>query len=150
MSFLSGHLNYMAVVVVMMGGLYIAFASGNLIKRMAGLAIFQTATGFFYISLSKVSGGTAPIRIEAGSPEHAALARPLDPAYIAQYGIEGVVYSNPLPQVLILTAIVVGVAVLAVGLAIAVRIREAYGTVEAADIAAQDHAQNSHQAGDRS
>ena len=138
MSFLLDHLNYVAVVVLMMGGLFIVFSSGNLIKRMVGLAIFQTSTGLFYISLAKVSGGTAPIVINAASKEGQALAAELDPAYVAAHGLDGVVYSNPLPHVLILTAIVVGVSTLAVGLAIAVRLREAYGTLEADEIAALD------------
>lgn len=136
MSFLATHFNYVAVVVLMMMGLFIVFSSGNLIKRMIGLAVFQTSTGLFYISLGKVAGGTAAIQLDAASPEGRALAASLDPAYVAQHGVDGVVYSNPLPHVLILTAIVVGVATLAVGLAIAVRIREAYGTVEAEEISA--------------
>lgn len=134
MSFFLSHFNYFAVAVLMMAGLFIVFSSGNLIKRMIGLAIFQTATGLFYISLGKVTGGTAPIVVEPGSAEARELASRLDPAYLAQHGVDGVVYSNPLPSVLILTAIVVGVATLAVGLAIAVRIREAYGSVEADEI----------------
>jgi multicomponent Na+:H+ antiporter subunit C len=100
----------------MMAGLFIVFSSGNLIKRMIGLAMFQTSTGLFYITLSKVSGGTAAITLKADSETGRALAAPLDPAYVAQFGVDGVVYSNPLPHVLILTAIVVGVATLAVGL----------------------------------
>jgi multicomponent Na+:H+ antiporter subunit C len=138
MNFILAHLNYVAVVVLMMGGLYIVFSSGNLIKRMIGLAIFQTSTGLFYIGLAKVSGGTAPIIIDAVSNDAKALAAELDPAYLAAHGLNGVVYSNPLPHVLILTAIVVGVSTLAVGLAIAVRLREAYGTVEADEVAALD------------
>jgi multicomponent Na+:H+ antiporter subunit C len=138
MSFVLSHLNYIAVIVLMMLGLFIVFSSGNLIKRMVGLAIFQTSTGLFFISLAKVQGGTAAITLDPASADGKALATQLDPAYIAQAGINGVVYSNPLPHVLILTAIVVGVATLAVGLAIAVRIREAYGSIEAADIAMKD------------
>ena len=134
MSLIVTHFNYVAVVVMMMIGLFIVFASGNLIKRMIGLAVFQTSTGLFYISLGKVSGGTAPIMVDAQSADGQALAAALNPQYVAQYGVDGVVYSNPLPQVLILTAIVVGVATLAVGLAIAVRIREAYGTIESEEI----------------
>jgi multicomponent Na+:H+ antiporter subunit C len=103
---------------------------------MIGLAIFQTSTGLFYISLGKVSGGTAAIAIDAASKPGKALASQLDPAYAASHGVDGVVYSNPLPHVLILTAIVVGVATLAVGLAIAVRVREAFGTVEADEVEA--------------
>jgi multicomponent Na+:H+ antiporter subunit C len=139
--FLLGHLNYIAVIVLMMAGLFVVFSSGNLIKRMVGLALFQTSTGLFYISLAKVSGGTAPIVIDAAGMNGRALSTQLDPAYIAEHGVDGVVYSNPLPHVLILTAIVVSVSTLAVGLAIAVRLREAYGTVEADDIAALDRAE---------
>jgi multicomponent Na+:H+ antiporter subunit C len=137
-SYLATHFNYFAVVALMMAGLYIVFSSGNLIKRMIGLAIFQTSTGLFYVSLAKVAGGTAAIRLEADSEAARTLASHLDPGYVAQFGVDGVVYSNPLPHVLILTAIVVGVSTLAVGLAIAVRLREAYGTVEADEIAEID------------
>lgn len=115
MSFLATHFNYIVVVILMMAGLFLVFSSGNLIKRMIGLAMFQTSAGIFFISLGKVSGGTAAITVASASAE-------------------GVVYSNPLPHALILTAIVVGVATLAVGLAIAVRIREAFGSVEAGEI----------------
>ena len=138
MSFLLTHANYIAVVALMMIGLYVVVSSGNLIKRMVGLAIFQTSTGLFYISIAKVAGGTAAIRIDAASRVGQALASRLDPAYVAQNGVEGVVYSNPLPHVLIITAIVVSVATLAVGLSIAVRVREAYGTVESDEIALQE------------
>lgn len=133
------HSNHFAVIVLMMAGLYITFSSGNLIRRMVGLALFQTSTGLFYISLGKVAGGTAPIIVET-EKERQALAAQLDAAYVAEHGVNGVVYSNPLPHVLILTAIVVGVATLSVGLAIVVRLREAYGTIEADKIAALDRA----------
>ena len=134
MSWIATHFNYVVVVILMMAGLFIVFSSGNLIKRMIGLALFQSSTALFYISLGKVSGGTAAITLDAQSADGQALAAQLDPAYVAQFGVDGVVYSNPLPHVLILTAIVVGVATLAVGLAIAVRVREAYGTVESDEI----------------
>lgn len=136
--FAVGHANYAAVVFLMMTGLWIVFASRNLIKRMIGLALFQTSVGLFYITLGKVAGGTAAIVIDKASAAGRALAAPLNSDYVARAGVDGVVYSNPLPQVLILTAIVVGVSTLAVGLAIAVRIREAYGVVEADEIAAID------------
>jgi multicomponent Na+:H+ antiporter subunit C len=136
MTWLASHFNYVIVVALMMAGLFIIFSTGNLIKRMIGLALFQSSTGLFYITLSKVSGGTAAITLDADSADGKALAAELDPAYVQQFGVDGVVYSNPLPHVLILTAIVVGVATLAVGLAIAVRVREAYGTVEADEIEA--------------
>jgi multicomponent Na+:H+ antiporter subunit C len=110
-----GHFNYWMVVLLMMIGLYVVIASGNLIKKIVGLNLFQTSVFILYISMGKRAGGTAPILVE------------------------GVVnYSNPLPHVLILTAIVVGVATTAVGLALAVRIYSAYGSIEEADIAEQD------------
>ena len=106
MSFLEQY-NYWVVIFLMMSGFYIVIAHGNLVKKLMGLTIFQTSVFILYISLSKVIGGTAPI---------------LDDKYN--------VYSNPLPHVLILTAIVVGVATTALGLALAVRIKEAYGSIE--------------------
>jgi multicomponent Na+:H+ antiporter subunit C len=135
MSLLAGYLNYVAIVALMMGGLFIVFSAGNLIKRMIGIGLFQSAAGLFFITLGKVSGGTAAITLDARSEAGKALAAQLPADYVQRFGVEGVVYSNPLPHVLILTAIVVGVATLAVGLAIAVRIREAFGTVEGPEIA---------------
>jgi multicomponent Na+:H+ antiporter subunit C len=110
------HFSYVVTVFLMVTGLYIVIARGNLIKKLVGLSIFQTSVYLLYIAPGKLIGGTAPI---------------LAP----QYGV----YSNPLPHVLILTAIVVGVATLALGLAITVRIREAYGTIEEDEIIALDH-----------
>ncbi|WP_348673944.1 cation:proton antiporter subunit C [uncultured Abyssibacter sp.] len=101
------HYNYWVVVLLMMIGLYTVMAHGNLVKKLLGLSMFQTSVFLMFISLGKIEGGTAPIL--AG---------------------EGAVYSNPLPHVLILTAIVVGVATTAVGLALVVRIHEAYHTIE--------------------
>jgi len=111
--------NYWVVIVLMMAGLYILIARHNLIKKMIGLSVFQTAIFYLYITMSKVSGGTAPILIDGDK------------------GV-GVVYSNPLPHVLILTAIVVGVATTAVGLALIVRIHDAYGTIEEDEIRAEE------------
>ena len=111
-----GHYNYWIVVVLMMIGFYIVIAHGNLIKKIVGLSIFQTSVFIFYISMAKVDGGTAPILAD---------------------GIEQ--YSNPLPHVLILTAIVVGIATTALGLALAVRIKEAYGSIEEEEIQQQDN-----------
>ena len=108
-----GRYAYWVVVLVMMIGFYVVIDRGNLIKKLVGLNIFQTAVFLLYISAGKISGGTAPIIDD---------------------DIE--VYSNPLPHVLILTAIVVGVATLALGLALVVRIKEAYGTVEEDEIQA--------------
>lgn len=99
--------NYWLVIIIMMTGLYTTLATSNLIKKLMGLSIFQTTIFFLYISKGKIIGGTAPILID-------------DPSAI---------YSNPLPHVLILTAIVVSVSTLAVGLALAVRINSFYGTI---------------------
>ena len=111
----AGLYNYWIVVVLMMIGFYVVIAQGNLVKKIFGLNIFQVSVFVLYISMSKVDGGTAPI---------------LDDRYQ--------VYSNPLPHVLILTAIVVGVATMALGLALVVRIREAYGTIEEEEIEQQE------------
>lgn len=110
-----GLYNYWIVIVLMMIGFYIVIAHENLIKKLIGLGIFQTSVFFFYISVGKVAGGTAPILDEKWS-----------------------LYSNPLPHVLILTAIVVGIATTALGLSLVVRIQEAYGSIEESDIQAQD------------
>jgi len=148
--------NYWAIIGLMMIGLYIAFAATNLIKRLVGLGLFQTSIILFYISLARIDGGTAPILYgkdygkskghgddhgaatdHAGDAvDHSANGYEAATGYAAE-GLENI-YSNPLPHVLMLTAIVVGVATLAVGLAIIVRIREAYGTVEADEIRSMD------------
>jgi multicomponent Na+:H+ antiporter subunit C len=112
MDFILGYYNYLIVVFLMMLGFYIVISRSNMVKVLVGLSIFQTSVFFFYISLGKVRGGTAPILLEA----------------------EGIAYSNPLPHVLILTAIVVSIATTALGLAIVIRIREAYGTIEEEEI----------------
>lgn len=220
LQFIIERANYWAIIGLMMVGLYIAFQSTNLIKKLVGLSIFQTSVFLFYITLGKISGGSAPILYggdygahggdhgddaghgaagkEAG--EHGAAAidaghgeaglhteaaghesqsavqdapenvvgdtvdaenlladGPLpsseigpetvsEQLYNAGHGAGSVpdgvnpltglyeVYSNPLPHVLILTAIVVGVATLSVGLALVVRIREAYGTIESDEV----------------
>ena len=112
-----GHFAYFITVFLMITGLYIVIARGNLIKKLVGLSIFQTSVYLLYIAPGKLVGGTAPILSD-----------------------EFTLYSNPLPHVLILTAIVVGVATLALGLALVVRIREAYGSIEEDDILAAEAA----------
>ncbi len=172
--FLTGHFNYFIVIILMMTGLYIVIATGNLIKKLVGLGVFQTSVFQLYITISKVAGGQPPI-LEGVHGEtdtshgetiadhgeaiadhgeaiadhgeavaehattgtrHAAssMAQSIDEAMVG-----GVLYSNPLPHVLILTAIVVGVATLAVGLALVVRIREAYGSIEEDELQEADH-----------
>ena len=108
---IAGHFSYWITIFIAIAGLYIVIARGNLIKKLVGLGIFQTSVYLLYIAPGKLIGGTAPI-------------------------IDGqfTLYSNPLPHVLILTAIVVGVATLALGLSLVVRIREAYGSIEEDEI----------------
>lgn len=110
-----GLYNYWIVVILMMAGFYIVISRDNLVKKIIGLNIFQASVFIFYISIGKVTGGTAPILAESAKT-----------------------YSNPLPHVLILTAIVVGVATTALGLALVVRIKEAYGSIEDDEINAMD------------
>jgi multicomponent Na+:H+ antiporter subunit C len=107
--------NYWIVIVLMMIGFYVVIAKPNLVKKIIGLNIFQTSVFILYISMGKVDGGTAPI-LQA----------------------HHTVYSNPLPHVLILTAIVVGVATTALGLALIVRINTAYGSVDEEEIQKRD------------
>jgi multicomponent Na+:H+ antiporter subunit C len=106
-----GHYNYWIVILLMMVGFYTVISRGNLVKKIAGLNIFQTSVFLLYISIGNIEDGTTPIIAEGFTQ-----------------------YSNPLPHVLILTAIVVGVATTALGLALVVRIKEAYGTIEEDDI----------------
>ena len=115
MTTLVGYYNYWVVVLLMMTGFYIVVSRGNLVKKIVGLNIFQASVFILFISMGKVEGGTAPI---------------IAPGFS--------VYSNPLPHVLILTAIVVGVATSALGLALIVRVFEAYGTIEEDEIDHQD------------
>jgi len=102
-----GKYNYWIYIVLMMVGFYAMIAKENLIKKIIGINIFQTAVFLFYISIAKVKGGTAPILWE-----------------------KAVLYDNPLPHVLILTAIVVAVSTTAVALALIIRIHKEYGSIE--------------------
>jgi multicomponent Na+:H+ antiporter subunit C len=133
--------NYWAIIGLMMTGLYIVFASENLIKRMVGLSVFQTSICLFYVTLGKVTGGTAPVLFGPDAQKHYAEAEP-DAALLAATSPGPAelyhLYSNPLPHVLMLTAIVVGIATLSVGLALVVRIREAYGTIEDDEVRGMD------------
>ena len=108
-----GLFHYWVVIFLMMVGFYTLIARGNLVKKIIGLNIFQTSVFILYITMGKIAGGTAPIFVQ---------------------GEQEVVYSNPIPHVLILTAIVVGVATSALGLSLVVRINEAFGTIEEDEI----------------
>ncbi len=109
---IAGLYSYWVIVILMMAGLYIMIARYNLVKKIIGLGLFQTSIFYLYITMGKVDGGTAPILVKG----------------------EQLVFSNPLPHVLILTAIVVGVATSALALALIVRIYEEYGTIEEDEI----------------
>ncbi len=114
---LATHWHYWFCVVLFMLGLYTLISRRNLVKKMMGLNLFQVAVIMFYVLMGKVEGGTAPIIFDGAKPSD---------------------YSNPLPHVLMLTAIVVGIATTALGLALIVRIKESYGTVEEDEIARLD------------
>ena len=105
--------NYWVFAVLLMTGFYAVIAKSNLIKKLIGLSIFQAAVFLLYITMGKAKGGTAPI---------------------FQEDVINTVFSNPLPQVLILTAIVVGISTTALGLGIIVRINEEYGSIDEQDI----------------
>ena len=122
---LVSHWNYYAVITLLMTGFYIMISRGNLVKKIMGMNIFQASVILFYVSMGKVTGGTAPILVEDA---------------------RATLYSNPVPHVLMLTAIVVGVASSAVGLALVVRVKEAYGTVEEDEIVALDRADDEQEA----
>ena len=130
--------NYWAVVVLMMVGFYALISRDNLVKKLIGLNIFQTSVIMMYVSFGKISGGTAPILIESGghgSDGHGVQAAG-DAAHAIGDGAE-ILYSNPIPHVLMLTAIVVGVATLGVALALAIRVYNRFNTLEEDEILAQ-------------
>ena len=108
--------NYWIVFLLMMIGLFLVVGRKNFLKKIVGLTIFQTSVFLLYITFGKIKGGTPPI-----------LNNAID-----------TVYSNPLPHVLILTAIVVGVATTALGLSLVLRINSEYGSIEEDEISAQD------------
>lgn len=115
---LSSHYPYLICIILMMSGFYTVMSTSNLIKKLVGLSLFQTSVLLIYISAGAVARGSPPVQAE-------------NIAF----------YANPLPQVLMLTAIVVGVAILALGLALVVRIRGAYGTIEEDEVLEQDRQQ---------
>ena len=104
----TGHIVYAVCFVIFGLGLYITITSGNLVKKLFGLSMFQSAIMLFFIAIGYIKNGVAPI-IQKSSK---------------------LIYVNPLPQVLILTAIVVGLATLAVGLALCVRIKKKFGKID--------------------
>ena len=116
------HYNYWVVIILMMSGFYVVVSRGNLVKKIVGLNVFQVSVFLLYISMGNIVGATAPILVDGDLPG------------------DQPIYSNPLPHVLILTAIVVGVATTALGLSLVVRIQEAYGAIEEDAIRDDDNA----------
>jgi len=117
--------NYLIYIALALIGFYAMIAKNNLIKKIIGMNIFQTAVFLFYISMGKVQGGTAPIVWEAGGP-----------------------YDNPVPHVLILTAIVVSVSTTAVAFGLVIRIYREFGTIEEDRILAIKSGENDSGRGD--
>ncbi len=111
--------NYWIYVILMMIGLYAAIGKNNLVKKLLGLNIFQTAIILLYISMGVKRGASIPI---------------LDKTSVLLNGVSPVQITNPLPHVLMLTAIVVSVSVTGVALAVIIRIFREYGTLEEDEI----------------
>jgi multicomponent Na+:H+ antiporter subunit C len=112
--------HYWVFAILLMIGYFSVIAKRNLVKKLIGLSLFQSAVFLLYITMGKVDGGTAPIIGMTDKTD---------------------IFSNPLPQVLILTAIVVGISTTALGLSIVVRIKEAYGSIEEDVIHQKDQAE---------
>ncbi len=110
-----GIYHYWVFAILLMIGFYAVIAKLNLIKKLIGLSLFQAAVFLLYITMGNVEGASAPI-----------------------YGYGAETFSNPLPQVLILTAIVVGISTMALGLGIVVRIKEEYGSIEEDEVQEMD------------
>lgn len=116
--------NYWIYITLMMIGLYAIIAKNNLVKKILGMNIFQTAIILFYVSIGAKRGATIPILEHGHGPAHGA----------GHHAIHAADYMNPLPHVLMLTAIVVGVATLGVALALALRVYKQYKTLEEDEI----------------
>ena len=115
--------NYWVYIVLMMIGLYAIIVKKNLVKKIIGMNIVQTAIILFFVSIGAKRGATIPIIAHGhGGEVHA---------------VHAVDYINPLPHVLMLTAIVVSVATLGVALAMAIKLYQEYNTLEEDDIQAQ-------------
>jgi multicomponent Na+:H+ antiporter subunit C len=116
--------NYWIYILIMMIGLYAMLAKNNLVKKIIGMGIFQTGIIVFYVSIGAKRGGTIPIIEHGHGPE-------------LHEAVKAINYVNPLPHVLMLTAIVVSVGTLGVALAIALRIFTEYNTLHEEEILEQ-------------
>ena len=156
--FIVARFNYWIYVVLMMIGLYAMITKDNLIKKLIGMSIFQTAIILFYVSIGVKEGATIPIlahdeiRPSAHGTETAGDRGDGHAVPENQEGAETHAgpmsaidvddYANPLPHVLMLTAIVVGVATLGVALAIVQKIHREYGSLEESEILEQIQLRN--------
>jgi multicomponent Na+:H+ antiporter subunit C len=137
-------LNYLIYVVLLLIGLHAMIAKKNLIKKLIGMSIFQTAIILFYVSIGVKEGSTIPVYLPEHDP-HGSHSVPSDtnetshfengPIILDSSLVKG--YANPLPHVLMLTAIVVGVATLGLALALCQRIYQGYGTIEEDELLAK-------------
>ena len=118
--FIIGHFNVVAYIILMMIGFYAMTGKTNLLKKLVGMNIFQWSIILFFVSLGAKRGATIPIVL--GNPQEAHGS--------GEVVLDAIHYANPLPQVLMLTAIVVGVATTGVALALLLRIYRRYGTLE--------------------
>ena len=129
-------LNYFIYVVLLLIGLWAMIAKNNLIKKLIGMSIFQTAIILFYVSIGVKKGATIPIYLPEHDPHGSNLVTDSNSTELTAHGpqvleaslVSG--YTNPLPHVLMLTAIVVGVATLGLALSVCLRIYRGYGTAE--------------------
>ena len=123
-----GVYNYWLIIILMMTGLYLVLSRANMVKTVIGLNLFQAAVIMFYVSMGRVDQGTAPIFVGNDiDTERTDLSKTNT---VVPKGESEIPYSNPLPHVLMLTAIVVGVATTSLALSLVVRVNEAYGTIE--------------------
>ena len=134
-----GLFNYWIVIFLMMLGFYIVIARSNFIKKIIGMNIFQISVILLYVTFGKISGGTSPI-VKPEIAEHFAQhhSEQVAEAEVLQKFVDPTVYSHPLPSVLMLTAIVVGIGTTAVALTLVIRIWEEYGTLEEDEVLEKD------------
>ena len=108
--------NFLTVVIIFIAGFYIMVTRYNLVKKLIGMYLIQTSVIFFLVSISAKKGATVPILLSITEP------------------VKATIYANPLPHVMTLTAIVVGVATLGVGLALCAAIYKKYGSLDEEEI----------------
>ncbi len=108
--------NFIVFVILFLWGLYIMVTHHNLVKKLIGMDLVQTSVIFFLVTLGVKSGATVPVLLST-----------IEPIRVEDY-------ANPLPHVVTLTAIVVGVATLGVSLALVIAMYRKYGTLDEDEI----------------